>query len=149
MWPVAGPWHSQEGSGLKAPGGFCLSFLSPSPTPLSPPVPKAQGILRREELLSLFQLSPFCSSYLLNSEASSVTSCQHLILSTVASRKKKFLLVIVTEPGGGAKKGVSRELWEGERAHTPPSGRRSLCSEGRAFIPSMTAALNLPDATTL
>lgn len=45
------------------------------PQPLSPPVPKAQGILQRKELISCFQLSSFCLNYLLNSDASSVAFC--------------------------------------------------------------------------
>lgn len=103
----------------RALGCLCPSFLSQSPTPLSLPVPKAQRILQRKELLSLFQLSPFCSSYLLNARG---LLCYFLSAPTLqillpAEKKNSFWSQSWSQ-GGGAKKGMTRELREGKLAHT-------------------------------
>lgn len=72
----------------KGPPGadqLALWALSSPPVlhPLSSPVPKAQGILQRKQLLKLSQLFSFCPPYLLNTDASS------LVISLAAPNPQK------------------------------------------------------------
>ena len=112
------------------PAGSVCSFPSPSSTPTSPPVPKARGILQRQHLLKLSQLSSLCVSYLLNADASSsVISLRHLTVKYCYQQENS--LSWERSPRGGVRR-MTGGGGNADHAHT------------RLRWPELVAPLGLP-----
>ena len=122
--------------------GSACSFLSPSSTPTSPPVPKARGILQRKHLLKLSQLSSLCVSYLLNADASSSViplAASHRQIRLSARRQA----LLGTEPAGRNRRATGRGGSVGH-AHTRPRRPELTTPTLGSGGPELVASLGFP-----